>query len=103
MLSDTLNSSVITLGIAKKASLMTFEDRCSIADDLQHSIALTAVYAVCLMTFRAHYKSVERSVIWKGAREWNGLETGVRSIATKSHFKAVQKKWLLATLGQPIQ
>ena len=51
----------------------------------------------------AHYKSVERSVIWKGAREWNGLETGVRNIATKSHFKAVQKKWLLATLGQPIQ
>ena len=71
---------------------------------IDHTIGRTRQYdAVCLMTFRAHYKSVERSVIWKGAREWNGLETGVRNIATKSHFKAVQKKWLLATLGQPIQ
>ena len=71
---------------------------------IDHTIGRTRQHdAVCLMTFRAHYKSVERSVIWKGAREWNGLETGVRNIATKSHFKAVQKKWLLATLGQPIQ
>ena len=36
----------------------------------------------------------ERSVLYKGAIEWNNLDVGSRSIVNKAMFKAHQKRWL---------
>ena len=47
---------------------------------------------------RANLTSFERSILWKGAREWNGLETSLRKIETKNSFKLAQKKWVQETI-----
>ena len=36
----------------------------------------------------------ERSVLYKGAIEWNNLDVGSRSIVNKTMFKAHQTRWL---------
>ena len=52
----------------------------------------TRVYdGVTMKTFRANFTSVERSIAWKGAREWNRLEPHLRNVQPLEHFKYLQK------------
>ena len=43
-------------------------------------------------------KSFERSIYFKGAREWNNLDINTRNIPTLALFKQHQKCWLKSTV-----
>ena len=60
----------------------------------------TRVYdGVTMKTFRANFTSVERSIAWKGAREWNRLEPHLRNVQPLEHFKYLQKCWMKSTIS----
>ena len=54
--------------------------------------------ATVLRTIRAKRKSFERSVLYKGAKEWNSLSVEDRRISFYQMFKNKQRQWLLSTI-----
>ena len=62
----------------------------------------TRVHSATVFTnIRANLTYFERSILRKGAKEWNGLETSLRKIETKNSFKLAQKKWAQETITIP--
>ena len=65
---------------------------------------------ICIYTYtRAHdavrfkmelakSKTFERSIYYKGAKEWNSLDSSTRNIPTSLDFKRNQKNWLRTTI-----
>ena len=46
----------------------------------------------------AKSKTFERSIYYKGAKEWNSLDSSTRNIPTSLDFKRNQKNWLRSTI-----
>ena len=57
--------------------------------------------AVVFINIRANLTCFERSILWKGAREWNNLETAVRQLESRDSFKVIQKRWMQSTIPIP--
>ena len=55
--------------------------------------------AVLMKTKRARYASYERSVEYRGSREWNNLDVTVRNCTFATEFKSIQKHWLLNSIN----
>ena len=54
---------------------------------------------VTMITFRSNLSSIDRSITWKGAREWNNLEPEQRNLKSLESFKVCQKSWLKLTIA----
>ena len=62
----------------------------------------TRIYnATVFKIIRANLTCFERSILWKGAREWNNLETAVRQLESKDSFKLIQKIWAQSAIPIP--
>ena len=55
--------------------------------------------AVLMKTKRARYASYERSVEYRGSREWSNLDVTVRNCTSATEFKSIQKHWLLNSIN----
>ena len=56
--------------------------------------------ATLVRTIRSNSRAFKRSVFYRGAKEWNSLDTDTRNIPTIESFKYKQKRWLLSTIAQ---
>ena len=56
---------------------------------------------VLMETYKANYAAVDRSVSYKGPREWNNLSVQDRNIQTYGTFKFRQKKCLQSKIPIP--
>ena len=54
--------------------------------------------AITFRTVNPTNKSFERSIYFKGAREWNNLDINTRNLPTLALFKQHQKCWLKSTV-----
>ena len=69
------------------------------AEYIDYNPVRTRLHDATLMTtYRANYSAVERSVSYKGAREWNNLSIQDRNIQLYETFKFRQKKWLYSKI-----
>ena len=47
---------------------------------------------------KSDIKMLDRSIIVKGGKDWNGLSAEIRNTATRDKFKSIQKKWLYSMI-----